>query len=121
MEDVAPQAWHTITPRIYAEDALGLIRFIQNVFDPSEDSDRKPSGELWIGDSLLLVSRPEVCDPMPAALFVYVPDVDAVFARAVAAGATLVEEPRPFPHGARRATFRDAWGNFWQIARRGAG
>lgn len=53
---------------------------------------------------------------MPAFLYIYVRDADAVYRRAVAAGATSLEKPADMPYGDRRAMVRDAWGNTWQIA-----
>ena len=53
---------------------------------------------------------------MPACLYVYVDDTDATFARAIASGATSLEDPRDTPYGDRRAMVRDPWDNIWQIA-----
>ena len=56
-------------------------------------------------------------DVFPAFLYVYVDDADAVYTRALAAGAVSLEPPA----GDRRAMVRDEWGNTWQIATRGVG
>jgi uncharacterized glyoxalase superfamily protein PhnB len=55
---------------------------------------------------------------MPAFLYVYVEDADRTYWRALAAGATSIEEPIDMPYGGRRAMVRGAWGNLWQIATR---
>ena len=47
------------------------------------------------------------------------PDADATYARALAAGARSLEPPTDMPYGDRRAMVEDAWGNTWQIATRG--
>jgi PhnB protein len=52
----------------------------------------------------------------PNALHVYVEDADAVVKKAVAAGATLIDEPRDQDYGERSGTVRDAAGNVWYIA-----
>jgi uncharacterized glyoxalase superfamily protein PhnB len=49
-------------------------------------------------------------------IVVYVGDADAVYRRALAAGATSLEEPLDTPYGDRRAMVRDPFGNIWQIA-----
>jgi PhnB protein len=54
--------------------------------------------------------------PMTAFLYVYVADVDAAYARALAAGARSLEEPARMPYGDRRCMVADRWGNTWQIA-----
>ena len=51
-----------------------------------------------------------------AFLYVYVPDADAAFERAMAEGASALEPPLDTPYGDRRATVRDPFGNTWQIA-----
>ena len=69
-----------------------------------------------IGDSIVLVSGDGEREAMPAFLYVYVPDADVTYQRAIAANATSLEEPRDLPYGDRRAMVADAWGNTWQIA-----
>ena len=49
-------------------------------------------------------------------LYVYVRDANAVYRRAIAAGAVSLEDPRDTPYGDRRAMVRDPFGNVWQIA-----
>ncbi len=51
-------------------------------------------------------------------LYVYVENSDRIYARAVKAGATVIDEPTDTPWGDRRSTVRDPWGNTWQIATR---
>jgi len=53
---------------------------------------------------------------MPTCLYVYVDDTDATYARAIAFGATSLEDPRDTPYGDRRAMVRDPCDNLWQIA-----
>ena len=49
-------------------------------------------------------------------LHVYVPDTDAVYAQALAAGATSVTPPSNAPYGDRAATVKDPFGNTWFVA-----
>ena len=53
---------------------------------------------------------------MPFHMHMYVPDVDAVYARAVEAGAKTLRAPKDEPYGDRAATVEDAFGNFWSFA-----
>jgi PhnB protein len=53
---------------------------------------------------------------MPAALHVYVPNVDEVHARAVNAGGTSVQEPTDKFYGERSSAVKDPVGNCWYIA-----
>ena len=56
---------------------------------------------------------------MPAFLYVYVEDADAVYRHALERGAVSLEEPEDMPYGDRRAMVQDPWGNTWQIATHG--
>jgi len=74
--------------------------------------------ECTIGDSTLVL---EVADPphaigTAASVYVYVPDVDAAFARAVECGATVVDEPTDKPYEERSAGVRDRYGNTWWVS-----
>ncbi|MBK8649570.1 MAG: VOC family protein [Gemmatimonadetes bacterium] len=51
----------------------------------------------------------------PATLMVRVPDVDAVYARALAAGGSGVNEPADMPYGERQAVVRDLAGHSWTL------
>jgi uncharacterized glyoxalase superfamily protein PhnB len=54
--------------------------------------------------------------PMPAMFYLYVPDCDAVYRRALAAGATSISEPKDQSYGDRSAGVKDVFGNQWYIA-----
>lgn len=79
-----------------------------------------------LGDSTVYLSRPhpgkmEPANALPALhslVMVYVDDVDAVFQRAKAAGATVEYEPQDMPYGQRECGLRDPDGHFWSIATR---
>src|SRR3546814_11674448 len=52
----------------------------------------------------------------PSAMHLTVTDVDAMFARGVAAGATAQREPEDQPHGARHGTLLDPYGHRWMLS-----
>jgi PhnB protein len=112
-----PDGWSTITPRIVTQDVRGLIQFLRAAFDAEGDFVCGRPSQLRIGDSIVMVSDGSGARvTMPAFLHLYVPDADQTYARAVAAGAHVIEAPAVMPWGDRRATVSDAWGNLWQIA-----
>lgn len=105
------------------KDAAGLRDFIVRVFDAKVDECHSdPTGvlrhaEAKIGDACVMLG--EACGewgPQTASFYVYVPDCDAAFARAVAAGATSVLPPQTFFYGDRHGSVRDRWGNMWSVA-----
>jgi PhnB protein len=107
---------HTVTPRIVAEDAKGLVAFIKHVFDADGDyRDDRPS-DITIGDSIIMITDVGVRPPAPAFLYVYVADTDAAYRRALDAGALSIEAPVDTPYGDHRCMVEDRWGNTWQIA-----
>ncbi len=76
--------------------------------------------ELRIGDSIVMIGGGEggqEMDPMPAMLFLYLEDVDAVYDAALAAGATSLAEPAPMFGEPRGAGIQDLSGNQWYFAR----
>jgi PhnB protein len=111
-----PEGWHTVTPRIVAREAQELIAFIKHVFGATGDYRPDTPALLSIGDSIVMVSDAGIRDPSPAFLYVYVPDTDATYRRAVESGARSLEAPSDLPYGDRRAMINDKWGNTWQIA-----
>jgi uncharacterized glyoxalase superfamily protein PhnB len=107
----------SVTPRIVTDDVEGCVAFLRRVFDAKGELHEDRPAEMRIGDSLVMVSGaggPR--DAFPAFLYVYVDDADAAYARAIAAGATSIEQPSDLPYGDRRAMVRDRFGNVWQIA-----
>lgn len=62
------------------------------------------------------VTSPAMLGGSGVAIHLTVADVDTVFARAVAAGATSLGEPQDQPHGARHGTFLDPYGHRWMVS-----
>ena len=65
---------------------------------------------------VMLAQATERFPPVPLVLHVYVPDVDAVFDKAIAAGCEIVDRPaQQAGDPDRRATFNDFAGNMWSV------
>ena len=54
--------------------------------------------------------------PMPTMFYLYVEDCDALYKRAMSAGATSISEPKDQPYGDRSGGVVDPFGNKWYIA-----
>ncbi|NBB90147.1 MAG: VOC family protein [Spirochaetes bacterium] len=120
----ARPGFHTITPYLIVDDLESFLSFIQTVFDATETLRmRGGSGgthvEVRIGDSMLMIGSGGGWSgtSLPAALYLYIDDVDERFRRALAAGATTMMEPRDEEDGDRRGGVQDPFGNMWFIAR----
>jgi hypothetical protein len=82
-----PDGWHAVTPRLFTTDVAGLVHFLQVVFDAKGDLQADRPSELRIGDAMVMVSDGGgVREPMAPFLYVYVPDADLTYRRAIAAG-----------------------------------
>jgi len=120
-----PEGFHTVTPYFVVPDGLAFAAFLQNGLGAKEISVHRDSGgrimhaELKLGDSMLEFGEASQQWPaMKLSLHVYVPDTDAVYRQAVAAGAKTLREPRNEAYGERSAGVEDPAGNVWWIATR---
>jgi uncharacterized glyoxalase superfamily protein PhnB len=118
-----PEGYHTVTPYLVVQGAPKLIDFLKQAFDAQErERMARPDGtighaEVKIGDSIVMMSEAsEQWKPMPTGIYLYVNDTDAVYKRALQAGATSVMEPANQFYGDRSAGVRDPSGNNWWIA-----
>jgi len=104
---------------VLAKNALGLIDFLKHAFSARELAViTNPDGALLhaavtVGDAVLELGESL---PQPAQFYLYVPDADAVYEQAIAAGATSLYPPAVQPYGDRCGGVRDSWGNTWHIA-----
>src|SRR5215510_12906017 len=111
-----PEGWHSVTRRIVVQDVAKLVEFLRQTFHASGELHTERPSIMKIGDSLVMVSGAGPRAAMPAFLYVYVDDADAVYQRALEAGAVSLEEPADTPYGDRRGMVEDPCGNIWQIA-----
>jgi PhnB protein len=126
-----PDGYHAVCPYLIVADGAAAIIFYKNVFGavermrlPGPDG-RVGHAELEIGDSLIMLAdehpaagirSPKSIGGSPVSLHLYVANVDAVFARAIAAGA---RETRPLAnqfYGDRLGTIEDPFGHVWHIS-----
>jgi uncharacterized glyoxalase superfamily protein PhnB len=117
------EGFTTVTPYVRMREA-GLLDFLTEVFDAHETFSARGSAggvhrEVRVGDSMLMIGEGGVEGNFPfspAAFHVYVPDADAAFQRAIAAGATSLGDPADRPYGERAGFVKDSFGNHWYIA-----
>ena len=118
-----PEGCHTVTPYLTVQGVPKLIDFLKQAFEARE-IERVPGpdgtighAEVRIGDSVVMMgeARGEL-QPMPSAIYLYVNDADAVYKRALQAGATSMMEPADQFYGDRSAGVKDSSGNLWWIA-----
>lgn len=118
-----PEGYHTVTPYLIAEDTDALIEFMEKglgatLIDRHDGPDgRMMHASLQLGDSKVMMGQGSGEWPaMPAMLHLYVEDTDALFRRAVEAGARVIREPEDQFYGDRSAGVEDPAGNQWWIS-----
>lgn len=119
-ESFQQDGYNTVMVYLVAGEAPRLADFVRELFGATEkmrfESDTGVHIELVIGDTVLLIGGGPGQEPRPAMLYVYVPDVDDVYKRALSAGCTSFQEPVDQEYGDRRAGFEDFAGNRWFVA-----
>jgi PhnB protein len=123
------EGFHTVTPYLLVAQFDEFAEFLKEVFgavelfrmkDPKSGLVRH--AEMRVGDSILQMAQGnEQFPPRQGALHVFVPDADAVYQRALEAGATSLHAPIDQPYGSREASVRDSFGHNWYIATYTAG
>lgn len=103
----------TVRPYVYGPPSL--LDFVQETFGAEVVERAGGEVELRIGDSMLALSLGDHGEGS-ASIHVYVEDADAVYERALRAGATSIAEPTDKPYQERMAGVRDAAGNTWWIS-----
>ena len=119
----AAEGWGTVLPYVHPEGARNYIDFLKRAFDAEELAVFEQSGRIMhaavrVGDAVLEMGEPVDRTGIPLnGFFLFVEDVEAAYARALAAGATAVRPPDDTPYGLRSAIVRDPSGYLWWPAR----
>jgi uncharacterized glyoxalase superfamily protein PhnB len=126
-----PDGYHTITPSLTVRDGAKALDFYTKAFGAQErmripgPDGRLMHAEMQVGNSIIMLAdeMPEMGCKAPAAvgavsssLYVYVPDVDSAFERAVQAGAKALMPPADMFWGDRFGTVEDPSGHRWGLA-----
>ncbi|WP_270938275.1 VOC family protein [Falsiroseomonas oryzae] len=126
-----PPGYPRVSPYLVMPDARRALAWYAEALG-AEETMRLPGpgdtvmhGEVRIGDSVVMLGEqnadygafgPAHFGGTAVSLVLYVEDVDAAFARAVAAGATAERPPADQPYGDRMGTIVDPFGHRWHLA-----
>jgi PhnB protein len=129
--DPIPAGYAGVTPYLVVRDAARAIDFYRQAFGATEvlrltypDGKvahaelRVGSGHLMLGEEMAAMGSrgPLAIGDTPVSLLVYVPDVDAAFARALAAGAKVRRPVADQFYGDRSGVLVDPFGHVWSLA-----
>jgi Uncharacterized protein conserved in bacteria len=114
--------YRTVTPYLVAPDADAELKFLEAAFDAKQSMCERNAdnsvmhAEVMIGDSLIMLGQAgDQWKALPAALYLWVENVDEIYSRAIAAGATSQSAPEDKPYGHRNAGVVDVNGITWWI------
>jgi PhnB protein len=122
-EHHVPKGLFSVNPYLHPRRAEPVISFLKRAFGAEEVAKyASPDGVVHhavirVGDSVMEMGEAHGnYEPMEAMFYLYVPNMEAVYRQALAAGATSFQEPTDQPYGDRNAGVKDAFGNKWYIA-----
>lgn len=116
------QDFSTVTPFIMVNGAGPLLDFMTQALDAVIVRVlHQKDGTVWhaqvkMGQSMVMVADSMGGEPRPGTLYLYLPDCDAVYDRALKHGATSLQEPRDQFYGDRVCGVMDTFGNMWWFA-----
>jgi PhnB protein len=118
-----PEGLRSVNIYLHPHGTANVIQFLKQAFDAEEVSRHTgPDGTIHhasvrIGNSVIEMGEAHgPYQPMPTAIYLYVDDADAVYQRALRAGATSMQAPADQPYGDRTAHVEDPFGNIWYVA-----
>jgi PhnB protein len=116
-----PEGYNQVMPYLIVDGAAAFIKFMQTVFGATEklkemrDERLIMHAEITIGESvIMLADATEAYKPMGGSFFIYVANCNAVYKKAMDAGATSLGEPAQQSYGLS-AGIKDNFGNTWWI------
>jgi PhnB protein len=125
-----PPGYHSVTPYLAIRNAVEAVDFYRRAFGAelvmklAMPDGRYAHAEIRIGDSHVMMAEenpewgntgPQALGGSPVSFMIYVPDVDAAFARALEAGCTQVRPVEDQFYGDRTGTLKDPYGYQWSL------
>jgi PhnB protein len=125
-----PDGYEGAIPYLIVQDARRAIEFYRKAFGATEHmcfalpGGKVGHAEIRIGKALVMLADehpemgyrgPQALGGTPVSLALYVEDVDARFAQAVAAGATVLRPVKDQFYGDRNGTLKDPFGHIWTL------
>jgi PhnB protein len=123
MGSYKPEDYTSVSPYLIVDGASATIEFLRNVFGAIElrrfpgPEGKVMHAEVRIDDTVVMIADgADGWPPVPSYVHVYVADVDAIYRRALEAGATSVQAPVKKEDADKRGGVKDAGGTTWWIA-----
>lgn len=126
-----PDGYHSVTAYLTCNNCAEALAFYQQAFGATEllcmptPDGKIGHAELMIGNSPVMFAdeieeagnqSPDSLGGSPVSMMIYTEDCDAMFAQAIAAGATAVKPLQDQFYGDRSGTVKDPYGHVWTIS-----
>jgi uncharacterized glyoxalase superfamily protein PhnB len=118
-----PDGYGTVTPYLTVDDPAPVIEFLKKVLNAKEifamrdDKGNIGHAEVKVGSSILMLGKArDEWKSRPGNFYVYVEDCDAIYEKALAAGAISLSKPETQFYGDRHGGVTDSQGNNWWVA-----
>jgi PhnB protein len=118
-----PEGFHTVVPYLTVSEGGPLIDFIEKAFDAKvtycmkDENGNVRHAEAKIGDSMIMIGQASnEWKSRPGMFVLYVSDCDALYKRALQAGAKVIRDMADQPYGDRSGGVEDSQGNQWWIS-----
>lgn len=122
-EAYKPEGIQSLVPYVFMKDIPKYLVFVQEAFGVEIITETKNDdgvtfyATLKFDDTTYFVQEPDEGNPVSnTTIYLYVPNLDAAYKKAVAAGAISVAEPAEQYHGDSFAILKDKWNNQWYLA-----
>jgi PhnB protein len=131
MVQPVPTGYAGVTPYLIIRGAARALEFYKKAFGATElmrfpaPGGKIGHAEIKIGEGVVMLAdespemghtSPQTIGGTPVSLMFYVPDVDALFAKALAAGGVVKQPLKDQFYGDRSGTITDPFGHVWTIA-----
>ena len=119
MTDYLPPDIQHLVPYLWLQGVPEFLEFAKTILGAEITQATPNESEAFfammnIKDTIFYVQEAaDTSGKMTTSLYIYVPDTDAAYAKALEAGAVSIAEPTDQPFGDRNAAVQDKWGNQW--------
>ena len=121
MKEYKPEGIQSLVPHVFVKNLPEYLEFVKSAFGVEVITETKNDAgvtfyaTLLFDDTVFFAQEPEG-KHTPSVLYLYVPDLDVAYKRAVNAGAISISEPAEQYHGDSLAILEDKSGNQWFLA-----
>ena len=122
MSDFKPPGIQSLVPYVFVKGIPDYLQFVRAAFGIESITETKNDdgvtfyATLRFDDTVFFAQEPDGDIGLSSTLYLYVPDLDGAYQRALEAGAISIAEPSELYHGDSLAILKDRWGNQWFLA-----